>query len=49
VTPDGQFCLKEGECMGCCGGAPLLHVNNTEMHEFLTTEKVDAILEALKK
>jgi len=49
VTPDGQFCLKEGECMGCCGGAPLLPVNNTEMHEFLTTEKVDAILEALKK
>ncbi len=49
VTLDGQFCLKEGECMGYCGGAPLLHVNNTEMHEFLTTEKVDAILEALKK
>lgn len=48
VTPDGKFCLKEGECMGCCGGAPLMHVNNTEMHEFLTTEKVDAILEELK-
>jgi len=48
VTPDGKFCLKEGECMGCCGGAPLMHVNNTEMHEFLTVEKVDAILEGLK-
>ncbi|MES2013070.1 MAG: NADH-quinone oxidoreductase subunit NuoE [Pseudomonadota bacterium] len=48
VTADGKFCLKEGECMGCCGGAPLLHVNNTQMHEFLTTEKVDAILEELK-
>ncbi|MDO9150823.1 MAG: NADH-quinone oxidoreductase subunit NuoE [Methylotenera sp.] len=48
VTPDGNFCLKEGECMGCCGGAPLMHVNNTEMHEFLTTEKVDAIIEGLK-
>lgn len=48
VTPDGKFCLKEGECMGCCGGAPLMHVNNTEMHEFLTTDKVDAILEGLK-
>lgn len=48
ITPDGKFCLKEGECMGCCGGAPLMHVNNTEMHEFLTTEKVDAILEELK-
>jgi NADH-quinone oxidoreductase subunit E len=48
VTPDGKFCLKEGECMGCCGGAPLMHVNNTVMHEFLTVEKVDAIIEELK-
>lgn len=48
ITPDGKFCLKEGECMGACSGAPLLHVNNTTMHEFLTTEKVDQILEGLK-
>lgn len=48
VTPDGKFCLKEGECMGCCGGAPLMHINNTHMHEFLTTEKVDGILRDLK-
>jgi NADH-quinone oxidoreductase subunit E len=48
VTADGKFCLKEGECMGCCGGAPLMHVNNTEMYEFLTVEKVDAIIEELK-
>jgi NADH-quinone oxidoreductase subunit E len=49
ITPDRKFCLKEGECMGCCGGAPLMHVNNTQMHEFLTTEKVDAILEELNQ
>jgi NADH-quinone oxidoreductase subunit E len=48
VTADGKFCLKEGECMGACGGAPLMTVNNHTMHEFLTTEKVDAILESLK-
>ncbi len=48
VTADGKFCLKEGECMGCCGGAPLLHINNTEMYEYLTTEKVDALLDTLK-
>jgi NADH-quinone oxidoreductase subunit E len=35
--------------MGCCGGAPLMHVNNTQMHEFLTAEKVDAILEQLNQ
>lgn len=48
VTEDGKYCLKEGECMGACGGAPLLSVNNTKMHEFLTPEKVDAILKELK-
>ncbi len=47
VTPDGKFCLKEGECMGCCGGAPLFHINNSQMHEFLTPEKVDEILKEL--
>jgi NADH-quinone oxidoreductase subunit E len=47
VTADGKFCLKEGECMGCCGGAPLLHINNAQMHEFLTPEKVDEILKEL--
>ena len=48
VTSDGKFCLKEGECMGACGGAPLFIVNNHTMHEFLTVDKVDAILEALE-
>lgn len=48
VTADGKFCLKEGECMGACGGAPLMTVNNHTMHEFLTPESVDAILEGLK-
>ena len=48
VTTDGKYCLKEGECMGVCAGAPLLTVNNHTMHEFLTIERVDAILEALK-
>jgi len=48
TTPDGKFTLREGECMGACGGAPLLLINNHEMREFLTPEKVDAMLEELK-
>lgn len=48
TSTDGCFTLVEGECMGCCGGAPLMHVNNTKMHEFLTPEKVDQILGELK-
>ncbi|MEQ1601362.1 MAG: NADH-quinone oxidoreductase subunit NuoE [Methylophilaceae bacterium] len=47
TSADGKFTLKEGECMGCCGGAPLFHINNTKMHEYLTPEKVDEILAGL--
>lgn len=48
VTADGKFCLKEGEFMGACSGAPLMTVNNHTMHENLTPESVDEILEGLK-
>ena len=48
VTADGKFCLKEGECMGACGGAPLMMVNNHTLHEFLTPDSVDAVLESLQ-
>ena len=48
TTADGKFTLKEGECMGTCGGAPLFHINNTRMCEFLTPQKVDEILEGLE-
>ena len=48
TTPDGLITLIEGECMGACGGAPLFIVNNHTMHEFLSVDKVDAILEALE-
>ena len=47
TTADGKFTLKEGECMGACGGAPLLHINNTKMCEHLTPAKVDEILKGL--
>jgi NADH-quinone oxidoreductase subunit E len=48
TTEDGKFTLKEGECMGACGSAPLLLVNNKDMREFLTNERVDEMLESLK-
>ena len=48
VTKDGKFCLKESECMGACGGAPLLTVNNQKMHENLNIDKVDQLLKELK-
>lgn len=48
TTEDRQFTLVEGECMGACGDAPLLLVNNHRMESFLNDEKVDALLNELK-
>ena len=49
TTPDGLFTLKEGECMGACGDAPVMLVNNKNMCSFMTHEKIDEMLEDIKK
>lgn len=43
TTPDGRITLREVECLGSCGTAPAMLVDD-EMHERLTIEKVDEIL-----
>lgn len=47
TTPDGRFTLKEVECQGACGGAPMVAIG-TRYHENLTPEALDAILDALE-
>jgi NADH-quinone oxidoreductase subunit E len=49
TTADGCFTLKEGECMGACGDAPVLLVNNTRMEGFMSDAKLDALLDELKR
>ncbi len=49
TTADGLFTLVEGECMGACGDSPVMLVNNTRMCSFMSNEKIDALLEELKK
>ncbi len=49
TTPDGKFTLKEGECMGSCGDAPVLLVNNKRMCSFMSNEMIDKLLEDLNK
>jgi NADH-quinone oxidoreductase subunit E len=49
TTADGCFTLKEGECMGACGDAPVLLVNNKRMESFMTEAKLDALIDALKR
>jgi len=48
TTADGQFTLMEGECMGACGDAPVLLVNNKRMCSHMSNEKIDALLGKLK-
>ncbi|MEK6686268.1 MAG: NADH-quinone oxidoreductase subunit NuoE [Pseudomonadota bacterium] len=47
MTSDGKFTLKEGECLGACGDAPVLLVNNKRMCSFMSNEMIDKLLEEL--
>lgn len=47
VTEDRTFSLEEVECMGSCGTAPMIAVNE-DYYENLTKEKVVEILDSLK-
>ena len=44
TTPDGRFTLKEGECFGACGDAPVMLVNNVRMCSFMQPEQIDRLL-----
>ncbi|TRZ90443.1 MAG: NADH-quinone oxidoreductase subunit NuoE [Rhodocyclaceae bacterium] len=48
TTPDGRFTLKEGECMGACGDAPVMLVNNKRMCSFMLPEQIDKLLAECK-
>jgi NADH-quinone oxidoreductase subunit E len=49
TTPDGRFTLIEGECMGACGDAPVLLVNNKRMCSHMSVEKLDALVDELNQ
>jgi len=47
TTSDKKFTVSEVECLGSCGTAPMMQVND-DYHENLTPEKIDHILQDLK-
>lgn len=47
TTPDGRFTLTKVECLGSCGTAPVVMVNDA-YHENMSAEKLDALLEQLR-
>ena len=48
TTGDGKFTLKEGECMGACGDAPVLLVNDRRMCSFMNSARLDELLGELR-
>ena len=48
TTPDGLFTLKESECQGACGDAPVMLVNNQRMCSFMSADRIDALIDELK-
>ncbi|MCC6394074.1 MAG: NAD(P)H-dependent oxidoreductase subunit E [Bryobacterales bacterium] len=48
ATADGEFSLEEVECMGACSWAPAIQVNY-DFHHHVTKEKLDQIIDSLKK
>lgn len=47
TTPDKRFTLSEVECLGSCGTAPMMQIND-DYYENLTEAKIDEILKGLK-
>lgn len=49
VTRDGCFSLERAECLGSCGTAPMMQINNDRFYENLSVEKVTEMLNRLER
>ncbi len=47
TSADGRVTLKEGECLGACGDAPVMVVDNKRMCSHMSPERLDKLLEEL--
>jgi len=48
TTADGVFTVQPSECLGACADAPVMLVNDRQMLSFMSTEKLDKLLDVLK-
>jgi NADH-quinone oxidoreductase subunit E len=49
TTTDGLFTLQPSECQGACADAPVLLVNDRHMCSFMSHDKLDQLVDSLKK
>ncbi len=48
TTPDGLFTVQPCECLGACADAPVLLVNDRQMISFMSTDRLDDLVDTLK-
>ncbi len=48
-TEDGVFTVQPSECLGACADAPVMLVNDRQMLSFMGRERLDELLDTLKK
>lgn len=49
TTSDGLFTLQQSECLGACADAPVMLVNDVNMCSFMSNDKLDQLIDGLKK
>ena len=48
TTADGVFTLQQSECLGACADAPVMLVNDRTMCSFMTSDKLDQLIDGLR-
>ena len=49
TSVDGLFTVQQSECLGDCADAPVLLVNDRTMCSYMTADKLDQLIDGLKK
>ena len=48
TTADGMFTLQQSECLGACADSPVMLVNDRHMCSFMSDDKLDQLVDALR-
>ncbi|MCF8207375.1 MAG: NAD(P)H-dependent oxidoreductase subunit E [Methylotenera sp.] len=48
TTADGLFTVQKSECLGACADSPVMLVNDRQMCSFMTNERLDDLIDALR-
>ena len=49
TTADGLFTVQQSECLGACADSPVMLVNDRTMCSFMSNDKLDQLVDGLKK